>query len=70
MYGGRIVGSGPRYCPSIEDKVVRFADKDSHPVFLEQETWDGDSMYVQGMSTSMPADVQIAFLRTCPDWSR
>ena len=66
MYGGRIVGTGPRYCPSIEDKVVRFADKDSHPVFLEQETWDGDSMYVQGMSTSMPADVQIAFLRSVP----
>src|SRR5579884_2085343 len=66
MYGGRIVGVGPRYCPSIEDKVVRFADKDSHPVFLEQETWDGDSLYVQGMSTSLPADVQIAFLRTLP----
>jgi len=66
MYGGRIVGIGPRYCPSIEDKVVRFADKDSHPVFLEQETWDGDSLYVQGMSTSLPAEVQIAFLRTLP----
>jgi tRNA uridine 5-carboxymethylaminomethyl modification enzyme len=66
MYGGRIVGIGPRYCPSIEDKVVRFADRDSHPVFLEQETWDGDSMYVQGMSTSLPAEVQIAFLRTLP----
>jgi tRNA uridine 5-carboxymethylaminomethyl modification enzyme len=66
MYGGRIVGIGPRYCPSIEDKVVRFADKDSHPVFLEQETWDGDSMYVQGMSTSLPAEVQIAFLKTLP----
>ena len=66
MYGGRIKGLGPRYCPSIEDKVVRFADKDSHPVFLEQETWDGNSMYVQGMSTSMPADVQIAFLKTLP----
>jgi len=66
MYAGRIVGVGPRYCPSIEDKVVRFADKDSHPVFLEQETWDGDSLYVQGMSTSMPADVQLLFLRTLP----
>ena len=64
MYSGRIEGVGPRYCPSIEDKVVRFADKDSHPVFLEQETWDGDSLYVQGMSTSLPADVQIEFLRT------
>ncbi|MCC6729359.1 MAG: tRNA uridine-5-carboxymethylaminomethyl(34) synthesis enzyme MnmG [Chthonomonadales bacterium] len=66
MYGGRIVGVGPRYCPSIEDKVVRFAGKDSHPVFLEQEEWDGDSLYVQGMSTSLPADVQMAFLRTVP----
>jgi tRNA uridine 5-carboxymethylaminomethyl modification enzyme len=66
MYGGRIQGIGPRYCPSIEDKVVRFADKDSHPVFLEQETWEGPSLYVQGMSTSLPADVQIAFLRTLP----
>ncbi len=66
MYGGRIEGIGPRYCPSIEDKVVRFADKDAHPVFLEQETWDGPSMYVQGMSTSLPGDVQIQFLRTLP----
>lgn len=64
MYGGKIVGIGPRYCPSIEDKVVRFADKEAHPVFLEQETWDGNSVYVQGMSTSLPADVQIAFLQT------
>jgi len=70
MYGGRIVGIGPRYCPSIEDKVVRFADKNAHPVFLEQETWDGDSLYVQGMSTSLPADVQIAFLRTLPGLER
>ena len=66
MYSGRIQGIGPRYCPSIEDKVVRFADKESHPVFLEQETWDGFSIYVQGMSTSLPADVQIGFLRTLP----
>ena len=70
MYGGRIKGIGPRYCPSIEDKVVRFADKDSHPVFLEQETWDGPSLYVQGMSTSLPADVQVEFLRTLPGMSR
>ncbi len=69
MYGGRIKGVGPRYCPSIEDKVVRFADKDSHPVFLEQETWDGASLYVQGMSTSLPAEVQIQFLRTLPGMS-
>ncbi len=64
MYSGRIEGIGPRYCPSIEDKVVRFAEKDSHPVFLEQETWDGDSLYVQGMSTSLPSEIQIQFLRT------
>lgn len=66
MYGGHIVGIGPRFCPSIEDKVVRFADKEAHPVFLEQETWDGNSVYVQGMSTSLPAEVQSAFLRTLP----
>ncbi len=69
MYSGQIQGIGPRFCPSIEDKIVRFADKDSHPVFLEQETWDGDSLYVQGMSTSLPAEVQIAFLRTLPGLS-
>jgi tRNA uridine 5-carboxymethylaminomethyl modification enzyme len=66
MYAGRIEGVGPRYCPSIEDKIVRFAEKDSHPVFLEQETWDTDSLYVQGTSTSLPAEVQLAFLRTMP----
>lgn len=70
MYGGRIKGVGPRYCPSIEDKVVRFAEKDSHPVFLEQETWNGPSLYVQGMSTSLPADVQLKFLRTLPGMSQ
>ncbi|GAB4465717.1 MAG: tRNA uridine-5-carboxymethylaminomethyl(34) synthesis enzyme MnmG [Armatimonadaceae bacterium] len=66
MYGGQIEGVGPRYCPSIEDKVVRFADKDSHQVFLEQEGWDTNEVYVQGMSTSLPADVQLAFLKTLP----
>jgi tRNA uridine 5-carboxymethylaminomethyl modification enzyme len=70
MYGGRIEGIGPRYCPSIEDKVVRFAHKPSHPVFLEQEEWDSPSLYVQGMSTSLPADVQLAFLRTLPGMSQ
>jgi len=64
MYSGEIEGVGPRYCPSIEDKIVRFADKDTHPVFLERETWDGDSVYVQGFSTSLPADTQLAALRT------
>jgi tRNA uridine 5-carboxymethylaminomethyl modification enzyme len=66
MYSGRIEGIGPRYCPSIEDKVVRFAEKDSHPVFLEQEEWESDWIYVQGMSTSLPGEVQIEFLRTLP----
>ena len=66
MYGGEIEGVGPRYCPSIEDKVVRFAEKDSHPIFLEQEEWDSESVYVQGFSSSMPADVQLAALKTIP----
>lgn len=66
MFSGQIEGVGPRYCPSVEDKVVRFAEKDSHPIFLEQEEWDSESTYVQGFSTSMPADVQLAALRTIP----
>jgi tRNA uridine 5-carboxymethylaminomethyl modification enzyme len=70
MYGGLIEGVGPRYCPSVEDKVVRFADKDSHPIFLEIEEWDGESVYVQGFSTSMPADVQLSALRTIPGLER
>ncbi|HET6645164.1 MAG TPA: tRNA uridine-5-carboxymethylaminomethyl(34) synthesis enzyme MnmG [Fimbriimonadales bacterium] len=64
VYGKHIEGVGPRYCPSIEDKVVRFANKDSHPVFLEIEEWGSDSVYVQGTSTSLPAEVQLSFLRT------
>lgn len=64
MYGGQIEGVGPRYCPSIEDKIVKFADKDSHPIFLEKEEWEGESVYVQGLSTSLPAEVQLQFLRT------
>jgi len=63
MYGGQIEGIGPRYCPSIEDKVVRFAEKDSHPIFLEIEDWNIDSVYVQGVSTSLPAETQLAMLR-------
>lgn len=66
MYGGAIEGVGPRYCPSIEDKVVRFAGKDSHPIFLEIEEWNSDSVYVQGFSSSMPADVQLEALKTIP----
>jgi len=66
MYGGRIEGVGPRYCPSIEDKVVRFPDKERHQVFLEQEGWNTNEIYVQGMSTSLPEEVQLEFLRTIP----
>jgi tRNA uridine 5-carboxymethylaminomethyl modification enzyme len=66
MFSGDIEGTGPRYCPSVEDKVVRFADKDSHPVFLEIEEQGGESVYVQGFSTSLPADVQLQALRTVP----
>ncbi len=62
LYGGEIVGIGPRYCPSIEDKVVKFADRPSHQLFLERETLGGDSVYVNGLSTSMPVDVQREML--------
>ena len=65
-YAEKIHGIGARYCPSIEDKVVRFADKDRHQLFVEPEGLDTTEMYVQGMSTSMPIDVQYAFLRTIP----
>jgi len=66
MYGGSIEGLGPRYCPSIEDKIVRFSSRDTHQVFLEQEGWNTNSLYVQGTSTSLPADVQLEFLHTIP----
>ncbi|MDE6182426.1 MAG: tRNA uridine-5-carboxymethylaminomethyl(34) synthesis enzyme MnmG [Eubacteriales bacterium] len=64
MYGGMIEGTGPRYCPSIEDKIVRFADKDRHQVFIEPEGEDTNEMYVQGMSTSLPFDVQLKMYRS------
>ncbi|WP_208016234.1 tRNA uridine-5-carboxymethylaminomethyl(34) synthesis enzyme MnmG [Meridianimarinicoccus aquatilis] len=64
MYGGRIDGVGPRYCPSIEDKVVRFADKNSHQVFLEPEGLDDHTVYPNGISTSLPEDVQTAYVRS------
>lgn len=66
MYSGRIASRGPRYCPSIEDKIVRFAEKDSHLVFLEPEGLDDPTIYPNGISTSLPEDVQLAFLRTMP----
>ncbi len=66
LYSGMIHGTGPRYCPSIEDKVVRFADKERHQIFIEPLGKDTDEMYVQGMSSSLPEDVQIAMYRTIP----
>ncbi|SEQ23190.1 tRNA uridine 5-carboxymethylaminomethyl modification enzyme [Devosia sp. YR412] len=66
MYSGRIQSRGPRYCPSIEDKVVRFADRDSHQIFLEPEGLDDQTIYPNGLSTSLPADVQETFLRSMP----
>ena len=66
MFSGQIEGVGPRYCPSIEDKIHRFRDKDSHQVFLEPEGLDDDTVYPNGISTSLPEDVQEAFIRTIP----
>ena len=66
LYAGEIEGTGPRYCPSIEDKIVRFADKERHQVFVEPIGRDTDEMYIQGMSSSLPEDVQIAVYRTIP----
>lgn len=66
MYSGVIEGTGPRYCPSIEDKVVRFADKERHQVFIEPEGENTTEMYVQGMSSSLPEEVQLQMLRTLP----
>lgn len=64
LYGGKIEGIGPRYCPSIEDKVVRFADKPRHQIFVEPMGLDTEEIYLQGMSSSLPEDVQLAFYRT------
>jgi tRNA uridine 5-carboxymethylaminomethyl modification enzyme len=64
LYGGKIVGAGPRYCPSIEDKVVRFPDRDRHHVFIEPESLDTNEMYLNGLSSSLPEDVQEAFIRS------
>lgn len=66
LYGGQIAGRGPRYCPSIEDKVVRFADKERHQIFLEPEGLDDPTVYPNGISTSLPADAQRDFLKTIP----
>jgi len=66
IYGGHLDSKGPRYCPSIEDKIVRFADKDSHQIFLEPEGRDTPELYVQGFSTGLPEHLQLALLRTLP----
>jgi len=66
MYSGQIEGIGPRYCPSIEDKLVKFGERDGHQIFLEPEGLDDDTVYPNGISTSLPADVQTAFIRTIP----
>ena len=66
LYSGRIVGQGPRYCPSIEDKVVKFPDRTRHQVFVEPEGLDSEEMYLNGVSSSLPEDVQEAFLKTIP----
>ncbi len=70
MYAGRIQGVGPRYCPSVEDKVMRFAERARHQVFLEPEGLDSDVIYVNGVSTSLPGEIQEAFLRTIPGLER
>lgn len=70
MYGGHIDSRGPRYCPSIEDKIVRFGDRDGHQIFLEPEGLDDPTVYPNGLSTSLPADVQVAMLRSIPGLER
>ncbi len=66
MYSGLVKGVGPRYCPSIEDKLVRFADKERHQLFLEPESKELDTIYIQGFSTSMPIDVQEKMVHSLP----
>lgn len=70
MYSGQIEGVGPRYCPSVEDKIVRFADKDRHQIFLEPEGLDDDTVYPNGISTSLPRDVQLDILKHIPGLER
>lgn len=70
MYSGQIEGVGPRYCPSIEDKIVKFGERDGHQIFLEPEGLDDHTVYPNGISTSLPADVQHAFIRTIPGLER
>src|SRR5579872_3205733 len=65
LYGGAIKGVGPRYCPSIEDKVIRFSDKERHQIFLEPEGLHTEEVYVNGISSSLPFDVQLDFIHSC-----
>ena len=64
MYSGQIEGTGPRYCPSVEDKIIKFGDRDGHQIFLEPEGLDDDTVYPNGISTSLPADIQAEFIST------
>ena len=70
MYSGSIEGVGPRYCPSIEDKIVKFGDREGHQIFLEPEGLDDDTVYPNGISTSLPEDVQLEILATIPGLER
>jgi tRNA uridine 5-carboxymethylaminomethyl modification enzyme len=70
MYSGTICGIGPRYCPSVEDKVVKFADKPRHTIFLEPEGWEAEEIYINGLSTSLPEEIQRAILREIPGLAR
>ena len=69
LYSGKIDGVGPRYCPSIEDKIVRFADKSSHQIFVEPEGLNSNELYPNGISTSLPFDVQTALVASIPGFS-
>jgi tRNA uridine 5-carboxymethylaminomethyl modification enzyme len=70
MFNGRIQGLGPRYCPSIEDKIERFHTKDSHQLFVEPEGWETVEVYVNGFSTSLPEDIQVRALAWCSRFSK
>src|SRR5664279_5673687 len=70
VYSGAISGNGPRYCPSIEDKVIRFGDRESHQIFLEPEGLDSNLIYPNGISTSLPTDVQVELVRSIPGLKR
>src|SRR5690606_31959014 len=70
LYSGAIEGIGPRYCPSIEDKIVKFGDRDGHQIFLEPEGLDDDTVYPNGISSSLPADIQQALVASIPGLER